>query len=104
MYALTTKQGIGNYKLHRVDNNKNAILELFYHNCKARDDDYKLKTSVILCLKTANDKPDMLIDKLIKRRGEKLCEKLQQVGYEETTRQKVEVFILSLIPFYTMIT
>lgn len=87
MYALNTKQGIGNCKLHRIDNHKNAILELFYHDGKARDYDYyKLKTSAILCLKSANDKLDMLIDKLIKRQGEKLCEKLQQAGYEETTR------------------
>ncbi|WGL98747.1 pentapeptide repeat-containing protein [Arsenophonus sp. aPb] len=105
MYALTTDHGIGSYKLHRVDDNKDAILDLFYHDNHVRyDDDYKLKTSPILTLKTATDKSDMLIDKLVKRRAEKLCEKLQQEGYQETTRQKVDAFFLSLIPFYSMIT
>ncbi|HGJ5897361.1 pentapeptide repeat-containing protein [Arsenophonus apicola] len=105
MYALTTDHGIGSYKLHRVDDHKDAILGLFYHDGKARyDDDYKLKTYPILPLKTAQDKPDMLIDKLVKRRAEKLCEKLHQEGYQETSRQKADAFFLSLIPFYSTIT
>ncbi|HGJ5876251.1 MAG TPA: hypothetical protein ACHBX0_07475 [Arsenophonus sp.] len=105
MYALTTEQDIGSYKLHRVDDNKAAILELFPNDGKAHDDnDYRLKTYLIFVLKAANEKPDKLIDKLVKQRGERLCEKLQQEGYQETTRQKVDAFFLSLIPFYTMIT
>ncbi|HGJ5867230.1 pentapeptide repeat-containing protein [Arsenophonus nasoniae] len=105
VYALTTDHGIDSYKLHRVDDNKDAILDLFYHDNQVRyDDDYKLKTSSILTLKTASEEPNMLIDKLVKRRAEKLCEKLHQEGYQETTRQKVDAFFLSLIPFYSMIT
>ncbi|MFS1563399.1 MAG: hypothetical protein ACL7AX_07335 [Candidatus Arsenophonus phytopathogenicus] len=55
-------------------------------------------------LKAANDKPNILFAKLAKRHGEKLCQKLRDEGYEKTTRQKVEEFFLSLIPFYTCIT
>ncbi|WP_148305556.1 hypothetical protein WH390_01140 [Candidatus Arsenophonus nilaparvatae] len=70
----------------------------------AYQDDYKLKIETISSLKAENDKPDILFAKLAKRHGEKLCQKLHDEGYEKTTRQKVEDFFLSLIPFYTCIT
>jgi hypothetical protein len=104
MYALTLEQDGGRYRLYRVDEDKQSILGLFGHDGRAYNDDYKLKTHPIMPLKTANDKADILFEKLAKRHGEKLAAQLQEEGYQETTRQKVEAFFLSLIPFYTMIT
>lgn len=101
MYALTLEQDIGRYRLQRVDFNKGKILDLFPNDGTARyDNDYELKIEIILPLKAANDKPNILFAKLAKRHGEKLCQKLRDEGYEKTTRQKVEEFFLSLIPFY----
>jgi uncharacterized protein YjbI with pentapeptide repeats len=104
IYALTLEQGIGCYKLYRVDEDKLSILGLFGHDGRAYDDDYILKTHPILTLKTTNDKPNILFEKLAKRRSERLYEKLQKEGYQATTRQKVDAFFLSLIPLYTCIT
>lgn len=104
IYALTLEQDIGHHKLYRVDEDKRSILGLFGHDGRAYDDDYKLKMQPILTLKTTNDKPNILFEKLAKRRSERLYEKLQKEGYQATTRQKVDAFFLSLIPLYTCIT
>ncbi|WGL97819.1 pentapeptide repeat-containing protein [Arsenophonus sp. aPb] len=107
IYALQKEPNtkIGRYKLSRVDNNKNDILDLFPHDPAIRtDNEYQLKFHSASLLKKTAEKPQVLIDKLATLHRDKLVNKLQQEGYQETTRQKVDAFFLSLIPFYTVIT
>ncbi|WGM01095.1 hypothetical protein [Arsenophonus nasoniae] len=107
IYALQKEPNtkIGRYKLSRVDNNKNDILDLFPHDPAIRtDNEYQLKFHSASLLKKAAEKPQVFINKLATLHRDKLIDKLHQEGYQETTRQKVDAFFLSLIPFYTVIT
>lgn len=107
IYALQKQPNtkIGRYKLSRVDNNKNDILDLFPHEPEIRtDNEYQLKFHSASLLKKTAEKPQVLIDQLATLHRDKLVNKLQQEGYQETARQRGDAFFLSLIPFYTVIT
>ncbi|HGJ5880427.1 MAG TPA: pentapeptide repeat-containing protein [Arsenophonus nasoniae] len=107
IYALQKQANteIGRYQLYRVDYDKKAILDLFPHDHKIRDDDdYQLRLHVDSLLKQADEKPQVLLSSLSTLHRNRLAEKLQQEGYQPTIQQKVDTFFLHLIPFYTTIT
>lgn len=72
---------------------KKAILDLFPHDHKIRDDDdYQLRLHVDSLLKQADEKPQVLLSSLSTLHRNRLAEKLQQEGYQPTIQQKLTLF------------
>lgn len=65
--------------------------------------DYELKIAVDANLKTKENLPLTLIQKLATLHSTKLRHALAEQGYEKTINEKVKDFLLNLIPFYTCI-
>ncbi|MDR5616752.1 pentapeptide repeat-containing protein [Arsenophonus sp.] len=104
IYALEKEQKMGNYKLSRVDRNRDLIFDLIKDHKNTRyNKNFALKIHSPILLKKTDEQPKMALEKLAETHSNKLFIKLHDDGYQKTTRQKVDDFFLSLIPFYTCI-
>lgn len=104
IYALEKEQKMGNYKLSRVDRNRDLIFDLIKDHKNTRyNKNFVLKIHSPILLKKTDEQPKIALEKLAEIHSNKLFRKLHDGGYQKTTRQKVDDFFLSLIPFYTCI-
>ncbi|HGJ5869067.1 hypothetical protein [Arsenophonus nasoniae] len=104
IYALEKEQKMGNYKLSRVDRNRDLIFDLINdHKNSRHNSNFALKIHSPSLLKKANEQPKVALEKLAEIHSNKLLSKLHDSGYQKTNRQKVDDFFLSFIPFYTCI-
>ncbi|WGL99603.1 pentapeptide repeat-containing protein [Arsenophonus sp. aPb] len=105
LYALQKDQKMANYKLTRVDRNRELIFNLIKdHKNTRHNKNFALKIHSPTLLKKAAEQPKIALEKLAALHANKLFKKLHDEGYQKTTHQKVDAFFLSLIPFYTCIT
>ncbi|QLK88290.1 hypothetical protein E3U36_09880 [Arsenophonus endosymbiont of Aphis craccivora] len=105
IYALKKDQKMGNYKLSRVDRNRDLIFHLIKDHKNTRyNKNFALKIHSPSLLKKATEQPKMALEKLAELHANKLFKKLDDEGYKKTTQQKVAAFFLSLIHFYSCIT
>ncbi|WP_119711064.1 hypothetical protein [Arsenophonus endosymbiont of Aleurodicus floccissimus] len=106
IYALEKDQKMGNYKLSRVDRNRDLIINLIKDHKNSRyNKNFALKINSPSSLKKATEQPKMALEKLAElHHANKLFKKLDDEGYQKAIQQKVAAFFLSLIPFYSCIT
>lgn len=105
IYALDTAPKTGKYPFARVDRNRETLLRLLGNNTiLSHDPRYTLKVTSELTLKKAEEKPNKLVENLAEYHRKNLMIRLEHKGYDKTTQEKIEDFLLGFIPFYTCIT
>lgn len=93
------------YTLSWVDRDRERLLWLLDNSSVSRADlDYQIKVNSHLTLKEAAESSQKLIEKLAEFHKNKLFKVLTDQGYDKTTQEKINEFLLSLIPLYTCIT
>lgn len=104
MYAIENPENSSNYTIKRVDFNREVLLN-FLEDAKTicRNKCYKLELISPVALKQPADSPAKLIENLANLHKQKLLNGLYNSGYDKTTQEEVEDFLLSLIPFYTCV-
>lgn len=103
IYVLQESTHSG-WKFDRVDDDREKLLDLLPDKrIPAADEDYKLKFLAPVPLKEASEPQNKIILQLTQLRYNKLFKALGHAGYEKTSREKAQDFLLSLIPFYTCI-
>lgn len=103
IYALEILNG-DKYTLNRVDRDRQALLWLLDDSSVPRaDPEYQIRVNSHLTLKEATEAPQKFIEKLAEIHKKKLLKVLYDQGYNKTTLEKIDDFLLGLIPLYTCI-
>jgi hypothetical protein len=95
------------YELNRVDYDEKLYYELMADSIQvSRNKEYKLRVydnNERELLKSAAEPLEQLAGRLIQKHRNNFLHQLHEQGYEETTGEKAQRFLLSLIPFYNCI-
>ncbi|WP_413731363.1 hypothetical protein [Sodalis sp. RH20] len=107
IFALRPSQA--GYSLERVDKITAHYYALMTDPTTARKDpDYQLeiyeKAVNAPLMKSAGDTLGPLIENLVMRHKQRLMDQLHQFGFEETSWEKTQKFLLSLVPFHDCLT
>lgn len=105
IYALDISAETHNYRLKRVDRDRQALLCLLDDSAiPSADHEYKLRVTSHYTLKEQGETSQQYIQNLADHRRKALLKRLESKGYDKTTQEKVIDFLLALVPFYTCIT
>ncbi|MGP3593790.1 hypothetical protein [Vagococcus sp. WN89Y] len=102
IYILQT-QASGEYSIFHANTLREDMFWLLDDIPPGGITDYDLKMTFDRQLKSKEEAPAKLIDKLATLHSSRLRRALEQQGYQKTPDEHLRDFILSLIPFYTCI-